>query len=241
MPDIQHRSSHTGIEMEQKLKTTHADRSAPTRGFTLIELLVVLAIMAIVATLVAPSFTNLLGSSGLSNAGSQIHDQLALARQEAVTQNREVQAIFMRLRDRSGSIEWRAIQLWIIKETFSGLDAEPLGKMAVMETPNVISADSALSPLLTVDPYVPGADPVNNPTADDKIQTMLAQSVVKNGFQLEGWARVRLKANGSVDSQFTTSKNFITVCSTRDSNKPPANYATIQINPITGKVTTYRP
>lgn len=241
MPCVQHFGSDAGIEMEQKLKTMPPRRPAAISGFTLIELLVVLSIMVVVVAFVAPSFTGLVSSSRLTQTGDQIHDQLMLARQEAVTKNREVQAIFMRLRDRTGSVEWRALQLWGVVETFNGPSAAPLGKISIFDPPYVISDDITLSPLLTVEPFVAGADPVNNPTADDVINGLLVQSVAKNGYVLEGWARARMRANGSVDSQVTSTKNFITVCSSRDQGSPPANYATIQINPTTGKVTTYRP
>jgi uncharacterized protein (TIGR02596 family) len=210
-------------------------------GFTLIELLVVLAIMIVLIGFATPSFVSLISSSKLTQAGVQVHDQLAQARQEAVTKNREVQAVFMQLRDPSGSVEWRAMQLWIIQESPTGPEPEPLGKIAYFGPPNIISADTDLSPMLSVEPYAPGADPVNAPSVDDKLNKLLEQIVAQNGFSLETWSRLRIKANGSVDSSVTTTNSFVTMHSSHDQADPPRNYVTIQINPITAKVTTFRP
>lgn len=56
----------------------------PSRGFTLIELLVVIAIVAILTTLAAPSFKNLIQSNAMSGAVNTFMADMRFARSEAV-------------------------------------------------------------------------------------------------------------------------------------------------------------
>jgi type IV fimbrial biogenesis protein FimT len=68
---------------------THPNPQA-TRGFTLIELLITLVIAAILVSLAAPSFRNLILDLQLSNAANDLITDIYLARSEAVTRNQEV-------------------------------------------------------------------------------------------------------------------------------------------------------
>ena len=60
------------------------------RAFTLIELLVVIAIFAILLALAAPSFNDLILSTRIKGAASDIYASLALARSEALKRNANV-------------------------------------------------------------------------------------------------------------------------------------------------------
>lgn len=60
------------------------------RGFTLIELMVVVALAAIVASIAAPSFRELMVGTRTRSAASALHESLWLARSEAIKRNKPV-------------------------------------------------------------------------------------------------------------------------------------------------------
>lgn len=59
-------------------------RPSPARGFTLIELMTVIAVLAIVASLAAPSFRSFIDNQRLRNASFDLVSDLTLARGEAL-------------------------------------------------------------------------------------------------------------------------------------------------------------
>lgn len=63
---------------------------APDRGFTLIELMVTIAIMAILISLAAPSFTTMIANQRVKGAAADLHIALTKARGEALKLNAEV-------------------------------------------------------------------------------------------------------------------------------------------------------
>ena len=65
-----------------------------SEGFTFLELIVVMAILAVVAALVTPSFSRTIASARLRSAASDVRTSLARARALAVASARERSAVF---------------------------------------------------------------------------------------------------------------------------------------------------
>lgn len=63
-------------------------------GLTLIELLVVVALIAIIASLAAPSFTDYIGRKRVEGFASELASDLQYARSEAVGRNTAVRVVF---------------------------------------------------------------------------------------------------------------------------------------------------
>jgi type IV fimbrial biogenesis protein FimT len=73
------------------MTVTHSARRL--RGFTLTEMVVALAIIAIMLTLAAPSYTDLIQQIRLANATTALHDAMNLARFEAIKRNSRVELV----------------------------------------------------------------------------------------------------------------------------------------------------
>jgi uncharacterized protein (TIGR02596 family) len=57
----------------------------------------------------------------------------------------------------------------------------------------------------------------------------------------QAWYALRFRANGRIAGQWDNKNNYLTIQHRTADALKPANYFTLQINPITGSVSTYRP
>ena len=73
--------------------------SLKSRAFSLVELLVVIAVIAIVAGYAVPAVTTMLKGSQLTQGSQMVVDQIALARQTALSRNRSVEVRFYKYAD----------------------------------------------------------------------------------------------------------------------------------------------
>lgn len=190
------------------------------KAFSIIELLVVVAILAIMVTLSVPAISSITQGNGVSRAGQTIGDMIILGRQEAVAKNRDVEVRIVEVpSSQSGGGELAAIQLWELTES----TAKPLSKVGRLPDGIAVSAKSALSPLLKSD----------NSVASGSTNFGSLGDCAYFGF--------KIRANGMLSSSVTMDNNFLTICATSDTQSPPANYYTIRVNPVTGRVNIYRP
>ena len=83
---VTHLTNIIKLSMDNRL-TVSINRLTTLRGFTLLELMVTLAIVAILATLAAPAFQDMIIKTRLSGVGSQFTGQILRARNEAISHN----------------------------------------------------------------------------------------------------------------------------------------------------------
>ena len=190
------------------------------KAFSLIELLIVIAIMAIMVSLAIPAINGVAQGSGVTRAGQTIGDMIILGRQEAVSKNRDVEVRIVSVppSQSTGEGGLMAIQLWELTDT----SARPLSKIGRLPQGITISSNITLSPLLKADNSV-------------------ANTTNFGGLGNCEYMGFKIRANGMLSSTVTMNNNFLTVGMVSDKDVPPANYYTIRVNPVTGRVNIYRP
>lgn len=199
-------------------------------GFSLVELLVVMAIVVLLMAIVVPAVSTVFRAGELGRAGRVLADEIALARQEAVARQRDVEVRFVQLPGHGNEEALRAVQLWIADERGVMAPHRPLQRFPGAV---VVAAADGLSPLLD-----PGA-------------TGHATRQGQDQFGSEGtrsWRGFRFRGSGTLDQgQINTGNNFITLAAETDlaggaaNAGPPANYYAVRINPATGRVSTHQP
>jgi uncharacterized protein (TIGR02596 family) len=201
------------------------------RAFSLIELLVVIAIIAIIGAFAVPATANLLKGSSLTQAANTLTDQAASARQQALTRNRTVELRFYKFIDPENpgeaSGQYRALQYFEIAD---GGIPNPTGRYTRLPQTVIMNPDQTLSSLLA------GAT-----TTPDKNDPDLPGGVGRNYTYFS----FRFLPDGST-SLAGTSLWFITVHLLTDlgrasASKPPPNFFTWLIDPVSGVSKILRP
>jgi uncharacterized protein (TIGR02596 family) len=194
-------------------------------AFSLIELLVVVAIISILAVLALPAFNSINSGRFIEQAGQKISDQIALARQIALSKNRSVEVWLMKIpTEPTGNMAYAAIQLSEVSD--DGSD-RPLGKVVKLPQGIIISEDLQLSSLFSSSAMG---------TLDKNSISNLPGSVKPDEVRF-----FRFKPNGQTDLSNMAEKYYLTVHNQRDVGKTPANFSTIQIDPMSGRVRILRP
>ncbi len=221
------------------------------RAFSLLELLAVLFIIGIIAIFVTPAVTTMLKGSQISQAEQIITEQFKLARQEALIRNHNVQLRLIRFGDpempgekagdpTTGFV--RAIQLMEV------IDSGPIPVYLPISQPQilpqaVIVDRTALSTL------------VNDPTLSTPIQAQQARNAsdgaggdpaMPKGIDWNyDYVSFRFRPDGSTTLSSTSGTIWcITLRNWNDPPKgttPPANFVTLQLDPVSGTVRIFRP
>jgi uncharacterized protein (TIGR02596 family) len=192
-------------------------------AFTLVELLAVVSIIAILAVLVIPAFGALTAASRITNSALLVAGQLDLARQTALAENRLVEVRVYAMPKDPDIVEWRAMQIL-------GADGAPLDRLQLLPEGTVMDPDPAFSTLLS---------PANNNTGTVKIPAHGTCQYKAMRFAANG--STSLPASGAAPNN---DEWFLSIRNSTDppeGGRPAKNFATVIIDPVTGRVRIFRP
>ncbi len=214
-------------------KYTARSGSAVPAAFSLIELLVVVAIIAILAVATLPSLSGIMGGSKINVAAETVAGALSSARQSATARNREVEFRLITMKDPTfltgSGDEIRAVQILEVADT----GFKPLGKPRALPSGIIISTNAGMTSLAAL-------TTTNAATNDSRI------SGVGTTYSYRVF---RFRPDGSLDLKGrlpapSGGKYYLTLHDEKSQpsgSTPPANFATIQLEPATGAHTVYRP
>ncbi|MEA3210001.1 MAG: hypothetical protein QOE70_3058 [Chthoniobacter sp.] len=211
------------------------------RAFSLIELLVVIVIISILVGLMVPAVLTMGRAQSLSSGAAAVVDQLTFARQTALARNRVVEVRFYRRRENPempddpviNPVRFRALRTVIYDQKVQTWS--PLSTMQSLPTNVVIMEEQAFSTLMF--PY------------EDLVPSRVWQEETISGYNEKlKYQFIRFKPSGSTDlppdGTTDADKWFLTVKLANDpivEKKPAYNYVTAMVEPVSGRVRTFRP
>lgn len=226
------------FSLEISLGSQKAVRRILTRrlpgGFTLVEMLVVLTIIIALSALVVPAASSVVRGSSITYAVQSVSAQFTLARQTAIARNRTVELRLYKSfdpnnpgADAANSDAWRFRAFQLFQNAPDGT-AAPLSKVERLPNQVIVDSGATLSTL------------VNDTTRT--LQTGSTTSLPGVGTSYK-YCSVRFRSDGSTDLD-PTKQWFLTIHSLQDGDamsKPPTNFVTLQIDPVQGGITIFRP
>lgn len=209
-------------------------------AFSLVELLVVITIIAIIAGFAVPAVTGIMRGSALTQASQLLTDQLSMGRQLALSKNRAVEVRIYKYADPEvpGEIvatestwKFRAFQLFEVME--SGV-AVPVDKVQRFPDGVVMNSGASFSSLIA------GTGQTLRAAANKDLKLPRG---VEDKYK---YVSFRFRQDGSTDLLATQAGGwFVTINNMNDKpagpTVPPANFFTLQIDPVSGSTKAFRP
>lgn len=199
-------------------------------AFSLVELLVVIAILIAMLALAVPAFNSLGRASHLTTGANLVIDELNLARQTALTKNRVTEVRFYLLRHAVDPAEaYRAFRVYASDE--SGQIMTPLGPIKFLPPSVVALGDDQFSTLLSE---------ASRPRKTEEEEDL-------PGAPGTRYKPIRFRSTGAAELAAYTGTNdmwFLTLKNETDpstAEQPAPNFATIQLDPATGRCRQFRP
>lgn len=214
------------------------------RAFSLIELVIVISVIVVIAAFTIPAMNTVLRGSQLNQGSSMLVGQLNIARQQALSRNRQIEVRFYRYADpevpgedvtKAETGKFRAMQLFQI--TPQGV-ALPIDKIQTLPGGVIFSYSDTEGLSSLIDR--PTALTPKKPGIADKAAPRLGRGVDYNYEYIS----FKFMPDGSTDRN-PTGRWFITVIGLNDRlespTKPPPNFFTVQVDPVSGVTKVYRP
>jgi prepilin-type N-terminal cleavage/methylation domain-containing protein len=225
-------------------------------GFTLIEMLAVLAIIAIVAGVAAPAVLGLINSTRLAQAGEDVAGLFSQAQQIASSESRPVEVRLYNMRDNTMSADdaapfYRGVLL--VKYYQSGeadpraADGAPLGSpIGVADFGGIYRLPSGvlISPANTLSSMMTLPERSGSGGGSDS-QLFVRRGLNFEPYDLPEGVGYRAFLFLPETTNLSASGNwFVTLIQANDLRSDAnsiRNFFTIQVEPVTGRLMTYRP
>lgn len=208
------------------------------KGFTLIEMMVVVAMIALIVAAVAPMVFSTLISTRLASAGETLAGQLSLAHQIAVSRNMTVEVRFYQYEDPESPSSLSAVRALAIMQASETGSASQLGKQLTdtyyLPSGIAIGQTEALSPLLA-------SSAIRSEADREKIIKRSSNARYK-AFQIRGDGTTNIEQ--LMRNEYMPNKSYVTLAEDRaigNGQSVPKNFYAVQIDPVTGRTTSYRP
>jgi len=194
-------------------------------GFTLMELLCVVAVISIIAVVSVNSMQRVLLATNLTSSAAMVVDEFNLARQRAISENCPVEVRLYQVPDASGGTQvYRAIGLYQINSSGPQL----VHKITYLNGNVVLSNSTTFGTLLA-----------SSATG--------AASLPNSGATAYPYSYFQFRPDGSTNLSPLTSNSdtwhVMLFNSTQppSGTTPPANYISVQLDPVTGRTVTFQP
>lgn len=189
-----------------------------------------MAILAILLAVTIPAMNSIFGGMNLNRAAGMVTDELNLARQTALAQNRNVEVRFYRLGAASGDTnkQFRALRSYLVEDV-DAADWKPITRLKRLPEPIIISASPTYSTLL---------DAMNSEFSG---LTHSNEMVPGNGDT--EYVGFFFRPDGGTSLKPASGKWFMTLHPMKgaDATTLPANYFTVQVDPLTGRPRSFQP
>jgi len=205
---------------------TLSQRKARHTAFTLVEMLVVVGIIGLLLALGTPYMVGALQANRLTTAGEEMMFKISSAQQIAMSENRSVELRLYSYSHEGGPEQIHSYQLFL--QGKEGQESKAIESATDLTTKGVAIAAGSLSPLSAASNFGSGWPK----TATGEPWTS------KNAK----FVAVMFNPDGSTNINAPLRTSYLTMVSDGDTeNTSPANFYTVQIDPITGRAKSYRP
>jgi len=220
-------------------------------GFSLIELLAVIVIIAIIGSLAVPSFSKIVKSSEVTQAGQMVLDQLNLTRLKAITRGRNYEIRFYKYDPKeipgTNTPNYRA---FLVFEQMEDLTYRPVTRLFKLPPSIIIDTGVAkdAKSLTTINfPSFPSSDPPREQDGATELSVDKTQILGAMKGTSYKYTPITFRPSGST----SLNKDLTWILTVRpalpndpgsqtDLSKVP-NFITIQIDPYTGVARYFRP
>jgi len=211
-------------------------------GFTLVELLAVVGIMILIMAMVVPAFHSVGRATNLTAGANMVVDQLNLARQTSLTQNRLVQVRFYKLpgpTDGTNATAYRAMRIFTYDPT--GVIATPLTSVKYLPTGAIMVSDTTgkFSSMLPI-PNASVTTLLAPTTGTENLPVFNNATYVAFQFRPSGGTSLDPNGPGNGDKWFISFK-LETDPVPSSGAKPANNFITASLDPVSGRLHVFRP